>query len=293
MSDPLAEIVTLLQPSLPSSKVVSGAGRWRVRRDDVQQPFYCAVLEGACRLTLDHGSSVVLVQGDFVLIPAASAYMMSSLEPSKRDASRHALPNGEFRVGDLNAKADVRLLIGYCVFASADANLLVSLLPELVHIRGIPRLATVMELVRDEIRSQRPARDVLLARLLEVLLLEAFRSSGTNASPGLLNGLADDRLAVAIRRMHERPAKPWTVPQLAKESALSRSTFFDRFSRAVGMPPMEYLLNWRMALAKVALERGKSVAAVAQTVGYSSASTFSVAFTRHVGTPPSQYAKAS
>ena len=79
------------------------------------------------------------------------------------------------------------------------------------------------------------------------------------------------------------------MAELADAAALSRSTFFDRFERAVGSAPMAYLLTWRMALAQDLLRRGKGVAAVAECVGYASASTFSTAFARHVGLPPSRY----
>ena len=86
--------------------------------------------------------------------------------------------------------------------------------------------------------------------------------------------------------------RSWTVDALAREAALSRSTFFERFSRAVGLPPMEYLLVWRMALAKDLLSRtGLAIAEVAERVGYGSASTFSTAFSRHVGLPPGRYAR--
>jgi AraC-like DNA-binding protein len=209
------------------------------------------------------------------------------------DTSPVALLDGEFRLGIQSGPPDVRLLVGYCLFGSPDAALLVSLLPQLVHVRGERRLATIVQLVGEESRELRPARDVILARLLEVLLIEALRSTaGTAASPGLLRGLADGRLAAAIRRMHESPTRPWTVAQLAKEAALSRSAFFERFSRAVGVAPMEYLLAWRMALAKNLLRRKEGgIAEVAQRVGYSSASTFSVAFTRYVGLPPTRYAR--
>ena len=83
----------------------------------------------------------------------------------------------------------------------------------------------------------RPARDVILMLHLEVILIEALRSTvGTEASPGLLRGLADARLVMALRKMHESPAASWTVAQLSKEEAgFSRSTFFERFSRAVGV----------------------------------------------------------
>lgn len=106
-----------------------------------------------------------------------------------------------------------------------------------------------------------------------------------------LRGLADPRLAAAIRCMHEHPGHAWTVAMLAREAALSRSTFFDRFRRAVGTAPMDYLLTWRMALAQSRLRRGQGgITEVAKRVGYGSASTFSVAFARHVGVPPGRYA---
>jgi AraC-like DNA-binding protein len=93
--------------------------------------------------------------------------------------------------------------------------------------------------------------------------------------------------------MHGQLARSWTMAQLAKTAALSRSTFFERFTRTVGLPPMEYLLTWRMAVARDLLRRQDlAIAEVAERVGYASASTFSTAFSRHVGEPPSRYARA-
>jgi AraC-like DNA-binding protein len=296
MVDPLSEIVTLLQPEAALSKISSAAGPWRVRRSDAGQPFYCVILEGACRLAVDGSEPLILEAGDFLLIPAAYGFAVSSLQPppeKEADSTPAMLPGGEYRLGRPDGPPDVRMLVGYCTFGSPDAALLVSLLPQLVHVRGEQRLSTLVQLVIEESRAQRPARDVVLARLLEVLLIEALRSTtGTAASPGLLRGLADARLAAAIRRIHESPTHAWTVAQLAKEAALSRSAFFERFSRAVGVPPMEYLLAWRMALAKRLLRQDNlGIAEVAERVGYSSASTFSVAFARHVGLPPTRYAR--
>jgi AraC-like DNA-binding protein len=296
MIDPLAEVVTLLQPGARFSKLVLGASPWRVSRSDAGEPFYCVVLEGGCRIAIDGHEPIELQSGDFVLIPAAYGVAMSSLEqppPELEVQAPVALGNGEFRIGAPDRPVDARMMVGHCSFGSPDAALLVSLLPQLVHVRGEPRLATLVQLVREESREQRPAREVVLSRLLEVLLIEALRSMAeTNTSPGLVRGLADSRLAAAIRGMHEQPTRAWTVVELAKEAALSRSTFFERFNRAVGVAPMEYLLTWRMALAKDLLRRNEGrVAEIAQRVGYSSASTFSVAFTRHVGRPPTQYAR--
>ncbi|WP_343730284.1 AraC family transcriptional regulator [Duganella sp.] len=293
MIDPLAEVVTLLQPRAQFSKVVSGAGAWRVRRAHSGQPFYCVVLEGASRLAVGGQPPLLLEQGDFVLIPESHEFTMSSPNPPPQhadDPAPLALADGAFRLGEPDGPAATVLLVGHCAFDSPDAALLVSLLPQLIHIRGEQRLGTLVQLVREESRAQRPGRALVLSHLLEVLLIEALRCSAvTAASPGLLRGLADERLALALRRMHEDTARPWTVAQLAREAALSRSAFFERFSSAVGVAPMAYLLRWRMARAKQLLRQRASVAAVAEQVGYGSASAFSVAFTRYAGMPPTRY----
>jgi len=296
MVDPLADVVALLRPAARFSKQVSAAGQWRIRRSDAGQPFYCAVLEGSCRMALDDQPDVLLQAGDFVLVPAAHTVCMASADAPTQDVltTPVAVSEGRFRIGTQEGPPDLRILAGHCSFASPDASLLVSLLPRLIHVRDAPRLATLVQLLGDESRARRPARDVVLERLLEVLLIEALRSPGEQAAvwPGLAQGLADPRLSVAIRALHAEPTRPWTVAAMASEAALSRSTFFARFQAKVGMPPMEYLLAWRMALAKDLLrQRAGAVAEIAARVGYGSASTFSVAFTRHVGRSPSQFAR--
>ncbi|MBX9840462.1 MAG: AraC family transcriptional regulator [Xanthobacteraceae bacterium] len=307
MSDPLSQVITLLRPRTVFTKGISGAGRWGVRYTDFGQPSFCTVIEGSCRLAVDGANPITLAAGDFVLLPATPGFTISGFEPvtpqrmdPKAAASRRLDPkaaasrSGDIRHGRRSGPADVRLLGGHFVFDSPDARLLVSLLPTLLHVRGVERLATLVRLVGDESGAPRPGRDLILARLVEVMLIEALRSTqGEAAPPGLLRGLSDARVAAAIRQMHDNPARSWTVAKLAKEAAMSRSAFFDRFMRAVGRPPMEYLLAWRMAVAKDLLRRKElGLAAVAERVGYSSASTFSIAFSRHVGQPPGRYARA-
>lgn len=297
MNDPLSEVIALLQPRAVFSKRISGAGRWGVRYADFGQPSFCVVLEGRCRLAVDGQRALTLEEGDFVLLPATPGFTMSGFEPvtpERIDPKVTPAPTDEVRHGTRGGRPDVRLLGGYFVFDSPDAALLVSLLPAVLHVRGAPRLSVLVRLVGDESNEQRAGRDLVLTRLVEILLIEALRStSGDDAPPGLLRGLADARLAPAIRHMHGQLARSWTVTQLAKIAALSRSAFFDRFTRAVGQPPMEYLLAWRMAVARDLLRRhDMGIAEVAERVGYSSASTFSTAFRRHVGQPPSRYARA-
>jgi AraC-like DNA-binding protein len=297
MSDPLSEVIALLQPRAVFSRRISGAGRWGVAYSAFGHPSFCAVLEGRCRLAVDGQRALTLEAGDFVLLPATPGFTMSGFEPvrpERFDPQVESARPGEVRHGTRGGRPDVRLLGGWFVFDSPDAALLVSLLPAVVHVRGAVRLSTLVRLVGEESGERRSGRDLVLTRLVEVLLVEALRSTpDADAPPGLLRGLADERLAPAMRQMHGQLARSWTVAALAKASALSRSAFFERFTRTVGMAPMEYLLGWRMAVAKDLLrrERQLGIAEVARRVGYGSASTFSTAFSRSAGLPPGRYAR--
>ncbi len=293
-ADPLAQVIALLRPRAIFSKSISGAGRWAVRYTAFGQPGFCAVTEGSCRLAVEGETPVVLKAGDFVLLPATPAFTMSGFEPAPPvliDSEQAAGQEGELRYGRREGPADVRQFGGYFAFASPDAALLVSLLPRMIHIRGVPRLTELVRMVGEEAAQEKAGRSLILARLVEILLIEALRSvPKDSAQPGLLRGLADARIAVALRHMHGDTERSWTVEGLALAAGMSRSTFFERFARIVGLRPMEYLQTWRMAVAKGLLSSGTvPLDEVAQRVGYGSASTFSTAFSRHVGMPPGRY----
>lgn len=296
MSDPLAEIINMLKPRVPFTKVVHASGPWRVERTEVGKVYYCMLLAGRTCLEVEGVDPVNLYAGDFVLVPAAANYTMSSLDPPCLIPLK-GVPalgaDGIVRIGPTEDSATVQMLIGYCTLGSPDAALLVSLLPEMVVVRRAERLSALSKLVADEARSERPGRDVVLEHLLQVLMIEAFRSSPeTTAAPGLLKGLADVRLAPSLRAIHAAPSESWTVADMAQLAGLSRSAYFARFSRNVGMPPMDYLQGWRMSIAKDLLRRGhKNIAQVASEVGYGSASAFSIAFSRQTGQPPGHYAR--
>lgn len=296
MPDPLTDVISLLGPRAVFSKRISGAGRWGVRYSAYGHPSFCVVIEGRCRLDVDGHAALTLEAGDFVLLPATPGFTMSGFEPvtpQRMDPSAAASQVGEVRHGRRGGRPDVRLLGGYFTFDAPDASVLVSLLPSLVHIRGVERLAMLVRLVSDEALERRSGRDLVLTRLVEVLLVEALRSTPAGAAPpGLLRGLADARLAPAIRQMHGQIGRAWTIAQLARAAGLSRSAFFDRFTRTVGVAPMEYLLSWRMAVAKQLIGRGElGLAEIADRVGYASGSTFSTAFKRHAGSAPRRYAR--
>lgn len=296
MSDPLTQVIQLLRPRAVFSKGISGAGAWAVRYAEFGQPGFCAVTEGRCRLVVEGEAPVILEEGDFVLLPATPAFTMSGLEPApplRIDPKTVLPPDREIRHGRKDGPADMRQFGGWFSFDAPDADLLVSLLPRMIHVRGVPRLTQLVRLLGEEAARDEMGRDLILARLVEILLIETLRAApATRAGPGLLRGLADPRIAAALRGLHGAIDRDWTIPRMAEEAGMSRSAFFDRFSRIVGLRPMEYLLGWRMAVAKSLLRAGKlSLNEVAGRVGYGSASTFSTAFSRHVGMPPGQFAR--
>lgn len=296
MTDPVAEVVALLKPVPSISKLVIGGGRWLVERTQIGSPFYCAVVEGRCVMTIPGKEPMMLTAGDFVLVPELHSFTLSSLEPPPRGmvADRLEVSPGTFRLGEPDAPAEFASMVGHCDFGADQKALLVSLLPEVIHVRGEGRLMQLVRMINDETRADRTARDMVLRRLLEVLLIEALRStSGQEAPPGLLRGMADQQLAPILRRMHEDPGRGISIQALAREAAMSRSTFFERFRREVGVAPMEYAAGWRMAKAKELLRSELSTAEIAERVGYGSASAFCVAFTRYVGRSPGTYLRDS
>jgi AraC-like DNA-binding protein len=297
-ADPLASIITLLRPRTIFSKIVSGAGAWSIRYAAYADPGFCVVLEGACLLDADGLGVQELRAGDFVLLPRTPGFTLATdlgLAPTPMEPDH----GREVRHGDPSGPTTMRMLGGYFQFDHANAQLLVRLLPSVVHVRrddaGAARLRRVVELIADEADADRPGRDLVLPRLVEVLLVEALRfrtTSSARPEQGLLAGLADPALARPLREMHADVSRRWTVAELARTAHMSRAVFAERFARTVGIPPMQYLLEWRMAVARDVLRRERPpLAEVAERIGYRSASAFSTAFARFTGCAPSDFAR--
>ena len=296
--DPLSEVVRLLSPQAAFANVISGRGNWAVRYGEFGLPSFCIMLEGSARLSVDGHDPIDLREGNFVLLPRTPGFTMSSATPAPPvhfDPNVVASERGEIRYGEQTGTADMRSLGGSFLFDSADPALLVSLLPSVVHIRDSARLSQLVQMMGEESAFERPGSEYISSRLAELMLVEAMRASAVDsAPPGLLRGLADVQLARSLTQLHARAGEPWTVNQLARIASMSRSAYFERFTRLVGVSPMEYLLSWRMLIAKRLLrDDALKVSEVATRVGYGSTSAFSVAFSRRVGQSPSQYARGA
>jgi transcriptional regulator GlxA family with amidase domain len=193
----------------------------------------------------------------------------------------------------------VRIVGGHFEFDSTNAELLTSFLAPIVYIRSggsddDGRLNRIFQMIDVEATTERPGHEAVLSRLLEIILIELMRAPEMLSArhSGMLTGLTDPQIALALRAFHDNIRWNWSVASLASEARMSRSIFSERFTSLVGQPPMTYVRNWRIAVARDALGRGgRSLDEVADATGYASASAFSTAFTRTVGLPPARYAR--
>ncbi len=176
-------------------------------------------------------------------------------------------------------------------------NPLLAALPEVVdmNLDDDPNLRAICELVLAESRDQRCGSTSVVDRLGEVLLVRMLRAQLEVGStkPGLLAGLADERLSPALVALHEHPGHPWTNPELASVAGLSLSRFTELFGTVVGQTPMSYVRLWRLTLAHQDVIAGDRIQHVARRYGYSSAEAFTRAFRQHYGTKPTALRQAA
>src|SRR5215510_7885232 len=158
-------------------------------------------------------------------------------------------------------------------------------------------LGTTLKFTVNEARSARPGNVAMLGRLTELMFVEILREY-MQRLPGNQSGwfaaVNDPHVGKALRLLHANPVRDWTVDELAREVALSRSVLAERFVELVGEAPMRYLANWRMQLAKQMMREGaRNIQEVATRVGYDSEAAFNRAFKRATGSPPATWRKGA
>ncbi len=188
------------------------------------------------------------------------------------------------------------LLIGTYQSEAAAGQLVSSALPPLAVFTNQEADPILMGLLERELTSHGLGQESALDRVLDLLLLHLVRVCVLRAdavAPSWAAGTRDPVVAQALSLLHEDPAAPWTVAELARRAHVSRSALAARFHAAVGQPPMTYLTTWRLALAADRLTgTTDTTAVIAAGVGYSSAFTFSTSFSRVYGTSPTSYRRA-
>lgn len=262
---------------------------------------YHMVLEGTVLVAVGNREPVEARAGDIVLLPRNDTHVLSStpgLVPvDSRGLVRPSPDGGLARVSYGGGGAAARLVCGFLGCEDAHNPLIASLPPLLtINMREAasrPLIETSMRFAVGELMDGRLAASSVLSKLSELLLVEAVRRWVDEASEeptGWLKGVKDPNIGRALALMHQDIAASWTADALARQVALSRSAFVDRFTSLVGAPPGRYLTAWRMEAAKrQLLESRLTIAQVGHAVGYGSEEAFSRAFKREVGVSPAHW----
>jgi AraC-like DNA-binding protein len=189
----------------------------------------------------------------------------------------------------------VDLVCAAIEFGQAENPVLRSLPDVLViPLAGMQAFEVTQALLFNEAMTKRCGHPIVVDRLTEVLMVQLLRYAIEKnlAHAGLMAGLADRRLAKALNAMHADPAKAWTLETLADTASMSRARFAARFKQVLGMTSGEYLVQWRVSIAKGLLRRGLPVKDVAVQVGYGDSRSFGRAFSQAVGATPTEWVKS-
>lgn len=278
--------------------------------------------EGECLIFCNTHPTVKMKAGDVIIFPRGEPHTMCShvgVKPSRLDAvfsqsSPDATPLVSFGGGGRKA----RFICGY-LNCDQRFNPLIGALPTMLVVRSsndyttveavdetgtrpshVPQvsgswLGTTLKFTINEANAARPGNGAMLGRLTELMFVEILRQYMQQTAPGergWLAGLNDIHIGKVLRLMHANPARNWTVSELAREAAISRSALAERFTQLIGESPMRYLAGWRLHLAKQMLRDGSDgIAEIATRVGYESEAAFNRAFKRSAGSPPASWRK--
>lgn len=260
------------------------------------------LLDGHCTTRLAEGGEILaLGPGDFVLYPHDHKHVLGS-DLSLPVVVTDTLPRTHYgtsaRMTHGGGGEATRFICGYLACDRRISRSLFGSLPQVMRIPmgSDPAMSWLTGLLRvgvDESQAQRPGARSLLTKLSELIFVEAMRRYAAGLPEqerGWLAGLRDPQVGKALGLLHAQPGRAWTVEELARETALSRSVLGQRFVELIGEPPMQYLIHWRLALAARALRSGvESVNRIAERYGYESEAAFNRAFKREFGTPPASW----
>jgi AraC-like DNA-binding protein len=298
--DPLSDVLSLLKLRSYVSGGFDAGGDWAVQFGPHDGIKFHAVVLGECWVSVDGVPEPVKVRaGECFLLARGKPFRVASdmaVEPV--DVRTLLPPMYDGRIVTYNRGGEFLSIGGYFTLADGPADLLLNMLPPIIHIQEEPGRSTLqwcVERMRQELRDPQPGGFVLAQQLATVVLVQALRLQVSNArrdGAGWLFALADKRMRAAINAMHESPARRWTLQAMAEQAAMSRTTFVLKFKELVGLSPMDYLTRWRMMLAADRLTSTRdSISQIGLALGYESEKSFSTAFKRVMNYSPRQYGR--
>jgi AraC-like DNA-binding protein len=295
--DPFRDALALARPRTVAPVPLHATAPWGARFSPFPHIKLGVVVEGECWLCVDGLEPLFLSTGDFYLLGNPPPYGLgSSIEAARTRDSNGSLREEFSASGPEIPRGSVTYTCSVDFeFRDSDASTLFSSLPPAVLVKADGTdgrlLWNIATLLVHEIETQKVGRSLVLEHLAQILLVHMLRShAGSSHEPlGWLASVVDDGIGAALRAMHAEPRRRWTLDELAKIAMMSRSAFAANFRDRAGRPPLDYLIEWRMQLARAALRTEDSLTAIAGAVGYRSESAFSTAFRRVVGMSPREF----
>jgi AraC-like DNA-binding protein len=298
--DPLSDVLSLLKPRSYMCGGFDMGGEWAVRFGRHEGIKCYALVSGHCWLSVEGVPHTVRLEaGDCFLLPRGWPFHLTSdltLTPVEAHTIFPLPLNGG--VASCNGGGDCFGVGGYFAFTGKHADILLGILPPIVHLQKESDKAAMrwsLERMRQELLDPQPGASLVAQHLAHMMLVQALRlhlAEGVRGGVGWLFALADTQMSAAIAAMHESPGHRWTLQELGERAGMSRSTFALKFKQTVGSSPMEYLTRWRMLVAGDKLANSADpLSVIALSLGYESESAFSTAFKRVMGASPRQYSR--
>ena len=265
------------------------------------------VAEGEVHIQIEGEQDEDLIEaGEVVLLPRNDMHLMGSdlrlpAVPGK-EVIRPPRDGGLFSIHHGGTGNCTRMVCGFLGCAGTEGNPVISSLPPLLRVKleqggAAEWIRSTFQYAAEEVSAARPGSETVLAKVSELLFVEAVRRYAEelpDGRTGWFSGLRDPHVARALALLHRDITRRWTVDDLGREVGMSRSALADRFIRLIGVPPMHYLAGWRMQVATGKLrDTSDSLAQVAETVGYDSEAAFSRAFKKAFGTAPATWRRSN
>lgn len=291
--DALSDVLSAIDTRALFSVRFSAGGPWSVAFPPPAYLKFNAIRHGGAWVFSERQEPVRLEAGD-CLVVSGKPFMLCSDPKVRPVPASDVFTNSGMDVVVGNGE-DFTLLGGSVNLDTVDGVLLTDVLPPVIVIRRDEAgpIAFLLEQLDAEWNSGAAGSRIAcndLLRLIFIHVLRAYLHRENRQHSGWLAGLADRRLAPALRAIHAEPGRRWTVEELARIAGQSRSAFAERFRATVGASPIDYLAAWRIRIAAARLRRGdEPLPRIAQSLGYASDSAFAATFRRILGESPARY----
>ena len=294
MTDPLTDVLSLLEAQSSVSTGLKAGGDWSLRVGRHDGLKFNAVRSGCAWLAIEGRDEAIELKGGdcFLLARGLPFTLATDLAIPPVDAAD--VFDTDAPIATIGDGADFHVVGGKMVLDPTSSAILTDTLPDCILLPNTSPRATSMRWLlerfvaeADGVEAGNGASAANLMHLMFIELIRAHLSLSGESSGGWLYALSDPKVGKALRLMHAAPTHNWTLPELADSIAMSRSSFAQHFRSRVGMPPLEYLLKWRMRLARRDLQKLRQpIAEVSRRYGYGSESAFGNAFKRVFGESP-------